>query len=189
MQEPLSQTHPRSRERSTLLLGVALVMVGALFLILRVLDVDLGRVPWPLWIIIPGALIVLASLFSRSFAISLAIPGCMVTMIGLILLARQQTQLWSSWAYAWALVAPGAVGLGLMLQGLVLHRPWLMRTGLRNVIAGLVIFLLLAALFELAFGIDGTRFSSTGRLVIPAALVVLGLALVGGSLLPRRTAT
>jgi hypothetical protein len=173
-------------DRATLYLGIGLVALGALFLAVRLVNLDLGYVPWPVWIIAAGLVILAAGLLSRSFAVAMTVPGTMVTAVGLILLLQNATHLWWTWVYAWALVAPGAVGIGFALQGLLQRRGWMVRVGLINLVAGLVVFLLLAALFELVFGLSGERFNPVGRVVIPAALILLGLALVASSLLSRR---
>jgi hypothetical protein len=110
----------------------------------------------------------------------------MLTTIGLILLLQNSMHLWTTWVYAWALVAPGAFGLGMALQGLVLRRSWMVRVGLGNLVAGLIIFLILALLFENVFHLNDQRFNPVGRIVIPSALIVLGAAMVASSLLARR---
>ena len=51
-----------------------------------------------------------------------AIAGSIVTTVGSVLLYQQTTGHWESWAYAWALVGPGAAGLGMLVYGL-LFRP------------------------------------------------------------------
>lgn len=49
----------------------------------------------------------------------LAVAGGIVTMTGTILLIQNTTGLWASWAYAWALIFPTSIGLGLLVYGLL----------------------------------------------------------------------
>jgi hypothetical protein len=62
----------------------------------------------------------------------------------------------------------------------------MVRVGLGNLVAGLIIFLILAGVFEIGFLLNDQRFSPVGRIVIPAALIVLGLAMVASNQLARR---
>jgi len=41
------------------------------------------------------------------------IPGSIITIAGLVLAVQNTFDLFATWAYAWALVAPGGVGLGI----------------------------------------------------------------------------
>jgi hypothetical protein len=186
MVHELPEAHRHSRDRVSLYLGIGLVLLGAAFLVLRLVDVDVSSVPWPYWVIGGGLLVLIGGLLSRSFASVLLVPGSMLTTIGLILLLQNSMHLWTTWVYAWALVAPGAFGLGMALQGLVLRRSWMVRVGLGNLVAGLIIFLILALLFEIVFHLNDQRFNPVGRIVIPSALIVLGAAMVASSLLARR---
>jgi hypothetical protein len=186
MVHELPEAHRHSRDRVSLYLGIGLVLLGAAFLVLRLVDVDVSSVPWPYWVIGGGLLMLIGGLLSRSFGSVLLVPGSMLTTIGLILLLQNSMHLWTTWVYAWALVAPGAFGLGMALQGLVLRRSWMVRVGLGNLVAGLIIFLILALLFEIVFHLNDQRFNPVGRIVIPSALIVLGAAMVASSLLARR---
>jgi hypothetical protein len=186
MVHELPEAHRHSRDRVSLYLGIGLVLLGAAFLVLRLVDIDVSSVPWPYWVIGGGLLVLIGGLLSRSFGSVLLVPGSMLTTIGLILLLQNSMHLWTTWVYAWALVAPGAFGLGMALQGLVLRRSWMVRVGLGNLVAGLIIFLILALLFEIVFHLNDQRFNPVGRIVIPSALIVLGAAMVASSLLARR---
>ena len=53
--------------------------------------------------------------------LGLAIPGAILAMIGFVLWYQASTGLYATWAYAWALVVPTGVGLGMLLYGLA-HR-------------------------------------------------------------------
>jgi len=58
----------------------------------------------------------------------------------LILAFQDSTGAYASWSYAWALVAPGSVGVSLFLYGLLHRRLDLLDAGLRTAAVGLGLF-------------------------------------------------
>ncbi|TMF57868.1 MAG: hypothetical protein E6I16_12225 [Chloroflexi bacterium] len=175
MQGPAtSQTPVRQRRQSTVLGGL-LVLIGAILLIGQFVRVDIGHYGWPFFVIAPGVLLIVVALTARG-AVSegLAIAGSIIAVSGLILLYQNSTDHFESWAYAWALVFPGSIGLGMILYGLTAGRPGNVRAGTRLVgIAG-VLFLLGAAFFEGVIGIGGYQLDRTAGLAVGALIIVLG---------------
>jgi len=169
-----SQTPVRSRRQSTILGGL-LVLIGAILLIGQFVRIDIGHYGWPFFVIAPGVLLIVVGLAARG-AVSegLAITGSIIAVSGLILLYQNSTDHFESWAYAWALVFPGAIGVGMILYGLTAGRPGNLRAGTRLLgIAG-VLFLLGAAFFEGVIGIGGYQFNQTAGMAVGALIVVLG---------------
>ncbi len=173
-------------------LGAVLVIVGLAAIGLQALGIDaLERVRqagWPLFVILPGvALLTAAFIVAPPQGVAFAIPGAIVTTTGLVLLYQDATGHWESWAYAWALVGPGAAGLGLLLYGTVFRHRQLARQGARLVAVA-------AVLFGLGFWFFETLFQS-GRVPIdlgelwPLGLIGLGAVIVLGSLLSRPQVT
>jgi hypothetical protein len=177
---------------ATVVLGLLLVVVGALLLAVQylgwALPFDLGQVGWPLWIVIPGAAILLIGLITpEQPGAGLAIGGSIITAVGLLLAYQSATGHYASWAYAWALVAPGAVGLGMILWGLFHLRGRMVRDGLGVLGVGLVLFLCGFAFFEGVLHIGGERgIAPLGRQALPSALIVAGVVLIITRLWPRR---
>ena len=169
-----SQTPVRQRRQSTVLGGL-LVLIGAILLIGQFVRIDIGHYGWPFFVIAPGVLLIVVALTARG-AVSegLAIAGSIIAVSGLILLYQNSTDHFESWAYAWALVFPGSIGLGMILYGLTAGRPGNVRAGTRLVgIAG-VLFLLGAAFFEGVIGIGGYQLDRTAGLAVGALIIVLG---------------
>ena len=169
-----SQTPVRQRRQSTVLGGL-LVLIGAILLIGQFVRVDIGHYGWPFFVIAPGVLLMVVALTARG-AVSegLAIAGSIIAVSGLILLYQNSTDHFESWAYAWALVFPGSIGVGMLLYGLTAGRPGNVRAGTRLVgIAG-VLFLLGAAFFEGVIGIGGYQLDRTAGLAVGALIIVLG---------------
>lgn len=151
--------------RSVLLVGSILVVGGIAALALRLAGVDVidvvGDSGWPLFVIIPGLVLLAASLFPVApRGVGFAVAGSIVTMVGLVLLYQETTGHYESWAYAWALVGPGAAGLGLLGYGLLFRQRDLVTPGLWLVTISAVVFTVGFWFFETVF--------DTGR--VPADL-------------------
>lgn len=177
---------------ATVALGLLLIIGGAILLAVQylgwVLPFDLGQVGWPLWIILPGAAILAIGLVTpEQPGAGLAIAGSIITTVGLLFAYQSVTDHFASWAYAWALVAPGAVGVGMILWGLLHVRGRMVRDGLGVLGVGLVLFLVGFAFFEGLLHIGGGNgIAPLGRQALPAALIVAGVALIVTRLWPRR---
>jgi hypothetical protein len=168
------------------LLGALLVLLGVAWFALRELGIDpfeaIADLGWPFFVIIPGVALLIASLVrTPPHGVGFAIGGSIVTTVGAVLFYQQATGHWESWAYAWALVGPGAAGLGMVVYGLVF--------GLRDLLAvGARLIAIAAAIFVVGYWYFETVFA-TGRSPLelgqwwPLVFVGVGLlALVAGSL-------
>ncbi|HEX9095486.1 MAG TPA: hypothetical protein VF990_05220 [Candidatus Dormibacteraeota bacterium] len=170
---------PRWSRRPSMVLGGLLVLVGALLLLGQFVNVDVGHYGWPFFVIAPGVAILVVALMGRgAVGEGLAILGSIITVTGLILLYQNATDHFESWAYAWALIFPGAVGAGMVLYGLAAGRPGNVRAGTRLIGIGVVLFLLGVAFFEGIIGIGGYQFGRTGGVAVGALIVVLGALLL-----------
>jgi hypothetical protein len=158
--------------------GVILVAFGVMLLAGTVAGLNPWAFIWPYFIIVPG-LLCLAGAFTRGAAgAALAIAGSMLTTIGFILFYQNVFGYFQSWAYAWLLVCPTAIGVGLLLHGRVTQQRGKMQLGLRLAGLGLTLFLLVGICFEVAVFAHGSLIRFGG----PALLIVLGLSLAIGSL-------
>jgi hypothetical protein len=170
--------------RGAVTLGIVLIVVGALLLVDRVVGIDLASAGWPLFVIVPGVLLLAwgVSMTGRE-GVGLAVGGGITTVVGLILAVQNATGLWATWAYAWALVGPGGTGLGLIAFGLTHGDEGLVSNGLRSLGSGLALFVAFGIFFEGVIGLSGTPFLSTdiGPVVlIGAGVVVLLVGLFRG---------
>ena len=169
----------RWRPRQSTALGGLLILVGAILLLGEFVRVDVGHYGWPFFVIAPGVLLILLAVTSRGFlGEGLAIAGCIVTVTGLILLYQNSTDHFESWAYAWALVFPGAIGAGMVLYGLLGGRPGNVRAGSRLMGIGVVLFLLGAAFFEGVIGIGGYEFGRSSGAIAGVLIIALGAVLL-----------
>ena len=111
---------------STLVGGALLIGLGVVLLAVNTfgmrLPFEFSSIGWPVFVIAPGiALLIIGLIASGEAGIGLAVAGGIVTTVGLILAYQSATSHWTSWAYAWALIAPTSVGASMFLWG-VLHR-------------------------------------------------------------------
>jgi hypothetical protein len=184
---PVPSGTPRSGLRQSTMLGGLLVLIGIILLVGQFVHLDLGRYGWPFFIIVPGVALLVVALAGRGVVgEGLAIAGSIVTVTGLILLYQNTTDHFESWAYAWALIFPGAVGSGMILYGLTANRPGNVRVGSRLVGIGVVLFLLGAAFFEGVIGIGGYEFGHSTGAVVGAVIILLGALLLIANLTSGR---
>lgn len=137
-------------------LGTLLVLLGVAWFVLRELRIDpfeaIADAGWPYFVIIPGVVMLIASLVrTPPHGVGLAIAGSIVTTVGAVLFYQQATGHWESWAYAWALVGPGAAGLGMVIYGLIFGQRDLLAVGARLVAIGAAIFAVGYWYFETIF--------------------------------------
>ena len=172
-------------DRARLIGGLVLVIVGALFLVGRFVRVELGVPTWPLWILVPGVGLVVAGLLTGGRqGLGFVVPGTIVATVGAILWVQELTDSYATWAYAWALVAPGSVGLAMLLQGIAGRDPHLRDDGVRTLLTGIGLFVGFGVFFEGVIGLSGERWAGLDAL-LPAAAIGLGALLVALSVLRR----
>jgi hypothetical protein len=176
------------RQRSMLVLGLLLVALGLFFLASEQSNFDFGQYGWPMFVIAPGVLLLVVGLaIPHEGGLGAAVPGGIITTVGLVLAFQRATDTYASWSYAWALVAPGSVGVTLTLFGL-LHRRWdLLDAGLRTAAVGLGLFIGFGLFFENVLGIDDVNPSTALRDALPLMAVGMGILIVVWNLLPRRS--
>jgi hypothetical protein len=144
-------------------------VIAALILIsLGVMSLMGTGLLWPLFILVPGLLMLAGAFGGRAGAAALAIPGMITTGTGALLFVQNLTGYWNSWAYAWTLYG-AFLGMGFMLMGQQFGDDSLHRVGRGFVNVSLIMFAVFAFFFEIVIGISGR-----GSL---NALVLIGLGL------------
>ncbi|MHB8613074.1 MAG: hypothetical protein ACYDAL_11680 [Candidatus Dormibacteraceae bacterium] len=167
-------------------LGIVLVVVGLFALGVVEFGVDLTQYGWPLFVIIPGLTLLVVGFLGGGASAS--VPGGVVTMLGLVLAYQSSTGDWPSWAFAWSLVAPGGVGLGLYLQALRDRDPVMLRRGRTLIFIAAMIFMIGFVFFESILGVSGMDYGFFGKAALPALLIVIGLILLIRSIQRSRLA-
>lgn len=180
---PAASSRSSSTASTGMVLGIILVVVGSLFLALRVADISLGSHAWPLWLVVPGLAMLTGSLaIPPRNGLGLAVPGAILAMVGLVVWVQDAYGLYGTWAYAWALVAPTAPGIAMLLYGGVHGDGDLATDGMRTMLTGIGLFLGFGLFFEGMIGISGHRIENLDQ-VLPYAVIGLGVLLVVLSML------
>lgn len=162
------------------LVGVTLVIAGIALTVAQLIGLRIVGLGWPLLVIVPGVLIVLAA-FSvpRGRGISyLAVPGLMILATGIVLQVQTVTEDWQSWSYAWALIAPTALGLGLLVAGARERSRVVRIVGASLLGAGALLFVLAEWFFVRILGVGGPGLGWAFGLVMPALFVLLGIFVI-----------
>ncbi|HEV2141320.1 MAG TPA: UbiA family prenyltransferase [Candidatus Dormibacteraeota bacterium] len=174
-------------EGSSAALGIVLVVVGVFALLIVLSGADLTQNGWPLFILIPGLTLLVVGFIS--FGSVATIPGGIVTMLGVVLAYANSTGDWPVWAYAWSLVIPFGIGLGMYLQALRDHDQNALRSGRTLLFVGLMIFIIGFVLFESILGISGRDyFGPVGKAALPGLLIIVGVILLVRSIQRSRQA-
>lgn len=168
-----------------LFLGLVLVLAGGIFLADQFLPaINLIRRFWPLLIVLLGLMFFVGMLFSGRSGSGLAIPGSVLTTLGLLLFIQNRFHLWVTWTYAWALLIC-SVGLGLLIMNIYIKRSNLRRAAGLLIGIGLTLFVIFDIFFEIILSISGAgRFNG---IFLGAGLVLLGLFVVFSRLLFSRS--
>src|SRR6266852_3627171 len=173
------------RAGSSVALGVVLVVLGLFALLVQFTGFDPGG-SWPLFVVIPGVTLLVVGFIS--FGTGALIPGAILTVIGLILAYMNASQDWPAWAFAWPLVAPGGVGLGIWLQGLRHNDAHLLRQGRVLMFVALLIFMIGFVIFGTIFKISEVDYGWFGKAALPGLLIVVGILLLARSIQRSRSA-
>jgi len=175
-------TGSTSPRRGALVVGLGLVFLGGAALLVQAGGIDVG---WPAWIILPGVALILGSIVVGGAGGSgMAAVGGILTMVGVVLAIQETYDLYQTWAYAWALVAPGGVGLGLTIYGLATRRWDDFRGGLGALAVGLVLFLVGFLFFEGVLDLSDGRFQDLTEVAVPLLLVGIGIVVLVGAFVP-----
>jgi hypothetical protein len=160
--------------------GAILIGIGLLTLVSRMYtDIDWGLL-WPFSIIGFGALFFIAMFAAGKSGAAFAIPGTIITGIGLVVLFQNITQHWTTMSYIWTLIII-FVGLGIYIMGWYGEDANQRQSGGKVMKIGIILFIVFGTIFE-------SIFSSLNNVVFPILLILLGgyLVLSRSGLLSRK---
>ena len=160
------------RRRGGVVLGIVLIALGGLFLVDRVVGIDLGARRLAAVRDRPGRRPArLGAHDDRTEGVGLAVAGGITTVVGLILAVQNATGLWATWAYAWALVGPGGDRHRPHRIRARPSRPGARRERVALARSGLGLFVAFGLFFEGVIGLSGTPFltSDAGPYILVGA--------------------
>jgi hypothetical protein len=154
--------------------GIILIGLGLVFLLGQYTGFGSFAILWPLFIVGMGAVFFVGMLAGGKSMAPLAVPGSILTTIGLLLVFQNLTGHWETWAYAWTAIIM-AVGIGIYIMGVRAGFPDQRRAGLRLAGIGLLLLAFFGSFFELVLFSDGSPWRQA---VQPVLLILAGLFLV-----------
>lgn len=161
------------RNSGALIGGALLVLFGVLALVSQLFSgFDFWGTFWPFIIIGVGAMFFVGMLAGGRAVSGLAIPGSIISVIGLMLFYQNLTGHWESWSYGWTVILM-AVGLGIFIMGAWGRSEEQRRSGLKILRIGAIMLIIFGAFFEMIFH----SYAFSGY-VFPVALIGLGLYLI-----------
>jgi len=164
------------RNTGALIGGSVLVAIGILSLLGQVFNgPSFWGFIWPFFIIGFGGLFFLGMFTGGRSVSGLAVPGTIISTIGLILLYQNISHRWESWSYAWTVILL-AVGLGIYIMGLYGGDEAQRNSGKGLMKVGLILFIVFGGFFEMIFS-AGSAFGLR-QVIFPAGLILLGLYLI-----------
>ena len=172
----------KENNRGTMVTGIILVVLGALFIALNLIPGVNAAKTWPLILIVMAIGFFMPAFIwpqSRQGLAGLFIPGSILGVLGAIFLFNSLTGIWSVWSIAWILI-PASVGLGLFLGAWI--GKWdrsVWQVGIWMLIISLTLFALLAALFG----------NVVVKIIGAGLLVATGLVLLIRSLIKKPAAS
>lgn len=160
----------RQTRNGSLIGGVILIILGLFALAPRwLVGFSFWNTAWP-FIIIGVGLAFFAGMFAGGKSLAaLAIPGSIVTTVGLILFVQNLTGHWESWSYAWTFIVM-SVGLGIFIAGQYSENEHQRQAGLRVLTLGAVMLVVFGAFFGMIFNYYGLS-----QYVLPGILILLGI--------------
>jgi hypothetical protein len=162
-----------TRNRSGLVLGTLLVLAGILVLMGQWYGFSGIDLLWPWIVVAVGAVFFVGMFIGGQWLSWLAIPGSVVTVVGLILWFQNTFNYFESWSYAWGLIVAG-VGAGIWIAGRWSERPEQARQGRELAGLGLTLFVIFGALMEFIYSNAGVS-ERTPALVFAILLTLLSI--------------
>lgn len=160
--------------------GAILIGIGLLTLVSRMFtEIDWGLL-WPFAIIGFGALFFIAMFAVGKSGAGFAIPGTIISGIGLVVLFQNITSHWTTMSYMWTLIIV-FVGLGIYIMGWYGEDANQRHSGGKVMKIGIILFIVFGTIFE-------SIFSSLNNVIFPILLILLGgyLVLSRSGLLNRK---
>lgn len=149
----------------TLVAGAILIAFGLIALAGQFLNLVNWGFLWPLFVIAFGSLFFIGMVTGGRQAAAFAIPGSIISGIGLVLLFESITGRWEAMSYFWTLIII-FVGIGIYIMGWYGADAVQRQSGWRVMKVGFILFIIFGSFFELLF-------SSSG-LIFPVLLIILG---------------
>lgn len=171
----------------TLILGLGLVLLLGQLFSFNVFNLFQNwDLPYPVYILALGVILIVIGLLGRQNWLGFTIVGSIVAVSGALLAFQDATQDYQTWAYLWALVFPGSIGVALTLHGISTQDNQRLRAGLRTIGVALVLTLIGWSFFEGVIDLSGYHLDRITHFAGPLLLILIGGWLVLGRQSPTK---
>jgi hypothetical protein len=175
------------RNAGPLIVGALLILFGILSLTGQLFrGFHFWETFWPFIVIGLGAMFFVGMFAGGKSVSGLAVPGSIITAVGLMLFYQNLTDHWESWSYGWTVILM-AVGVGIFIMGAYGGNEEQRKSGMGVMRVGLILFIIFGGFFEFIFS-AGERFGLR-QVVFPVGLILLGLYLIVKRLRPSQPET
>jgi hypothetical protein len=166
----------KKRNSGMLVAGAVLIALGLLSLLGQLFrGFQFSGYLWPLIIVAFGGLFFVGMFAGGKSMSGLAIPGTIISGIGLMMFFQNLLDHWESWSYGWTVIL-FLVGMGIFIMGLYSEDASRRQAGLRVMRIGAILFIIFGGFFELI--IFGFQRNGIVAYIFPVLLVLLGVYLV-----------
>ncbi len=153
--------------------GTLLIAFGVLALLTQLFGgFNFWHFFWPLIIVGVGCTFFAGMLAGGKSAAGLAIPGSILSSIGLMMFLMNLFGHLEAWAYGWTVIIM-SVGVGIYIMGARTGEETQRRAGERVFTIGGLMFVIFGAFFETIF-----RSSGLAQFAFPVVLILVGIYLV-----------
>jgi len=131
-----------------------LVAAAIVLIVLGILALMGMGLLWPMFVLVPGFILLGAAMSRPPATAGLAVPGMLITGTGALLFVQNLTGYWESWSYAWTLYG-AFLGLGLIMTGRLGSDESLQNIGRGFLFFSLIAFAVVSFFMEILIGING----------------------------------
>lgn len=165
--------------------GLILISLGIVLFVGQYVRWNAWGVIWPFFVIALGVAFFVGMVAGGPKASGLAIPGGIITLLGLSLLFQTVVGDWASMSFFWPLFVFCGIGIGLIVSSWWGDRPEQKREGYTMIVIGLVLFAIFGALFDTVLGVSNVL--RGGPAFWAVLLIALGVLMLAGRLIDWRS--
>jgi drug/metabolite transporter (DMT)-like permease len=182
----MNETNERDSDgRLRIVGGLLLIALGVVLLITNNFYLPMMSSFWPFIIIAVGIAFFVAMVVRGPAGGGLAIPGSILTLLGIILLVQSLTGNWINMTFVWPLFVFGGIGIGLLIDSWWADRMDLKRAGYTMLMLALIFFVAFGTFFSALFG-ENNSVTVFAVMLIVAGVLALVLRLTNTSGLIER---
>jgi hypothetical protein len=159
--------------RGRIIGGLVMIAIGAFLLIANNFFWPVMSDFWPFIIVAIGIAFFGVMVARGPAGGGLAIPGSILSLLGITLFLQNLNQTWANMAFTWPLFVFGGIGIGLLINSWWSDRLELKRAGYTMLVMALVFFTAFGTFFSRLLGSNNTLAVFGVLLIIAGALTLV----------------